>query len=84
MNISINEKIIEYQNSSEKRFQEKKNVKTITNYIFAIVLFFLSTIVAAFTFPLRFIYKKIIPINCNSQIIDLTDDNIDSVTRSAL
>ena len=77
----MNEKIIEYQNSSEKRFQEKKNVKTIINYIFAIILFFLSTIAAAFTFPLRFIYKKIIPTNSNSKIIDLTDDNIDLVIK---
>ena len=73
------EKIINYQNESEKKFKEEKNIKTITNYIFALILFFLSTIVAAFTFPLRFIYKTIIRRNFDSKIIHLSEENIDSV-----
>ena len=75
----MTEKIIKYQNNSERKFEEKKNIRTITNYIFAVILFFLSTIVAAFTFPLRFIYKKVIRINSDSKIIHLSEKNIDSV-----
>ncbi len=75
------EKIIKYQNDSEKNFETRKNTKTIINYIIALILFFLSTIIAAFTFPLRFIYKKIIRKNSDSKIIQLNEKNIDSVLK---
>lgn len=52
------DKIIKYQNDSEKNFEQKKNIKTIINYVIALILFILSTIISAFTFPLRFVYKK--------------------------
>ncbi|GAA0752873.1 thioredoxin family protein [Psychroflexus lacisalsi] len=75
----MTEKIIKYQNDSERRFNEEKNIKTIINYVFALILFFLSTIVAAFTFPFRFIYKKVIRSNVDSKIIHPNDKNIDAV-----
>mgnify|MGYP006421986789 CR=1 FL=1 len=77
--MTITEEIIKYQNNSEKEFEEEKNIRTIVNYICAIILFFLSTVVAAFTFPTRFIYKKLIRINSDSEIIHLTEKNIDSM-----
>lgn len=77
--MTVSEKIIQYQNNSEKEFEKEKNIKTIVNYIIAIILFFSSTIFAAFTFPLRFVYKKTIGKNSDSKIIHLTERNIDSV-----
>lgn len=76
------EKIIKYQNDSEKDFETAKNLKTIVNYIIALILFFLSTIIAAFTFPLRFAYKRMFLKNTNSKIIHLNDKNIDSVLKN--
>ena len=75
------DKIIKYQNDSEKNFEQKKNIKTIINYIVALILFFLSTIFSAYTFPLRFIYKKTIRRNSDSKIIQLNDRNIDLVLK---
>ena len=75
------DKIIKYQNDSEKNFEQKKNIKTIINYIIAFILFLLSTIISAFTFPLRFVYKKTIRRNSDSKIIHLNARNIDSVLK---
>ena len=75
------DKIIKFQNDSEKNFEKKKNIKTIINYIIAQVIFFLSTIISAYSFPFRFIFKKIILRNFDSKIIHLNDRNIDSVLK---
>ena len=76
------EKIIKYQNDSEKRFATKKSIKSIVNYIIAIMLFFSSTIIAAFTFPFRYLFKKIFSRNNNSTIIELNEKNIESVLKN--
>lgn len=73
------EKIIKYQNDSEKNFETEKNLKTIVNYIFAFILFFMSTIIAAFTFPFRYVFKKLFKRIEDSNIIQLNEKNIDSV-----
>lgn len=73
------EKIIKYQNESEKKFKTEKNLKTIINYSIAFILFFLSTIIAAFTFPFRYVFKKLSRSNDESDIIEMNDRNIDSV-----
>ncbi|MFL1896152.1 thioredoxin family protein [Aquimarina sp. 2-A2] len=76
------ETLIKYQNDSERNFQEKKNFLTIINYAFALIIFFFSTIVSAFTFPLRFLYKKIFLKKNESEIIHLNDKNITSVLKN--
>ncbi|WP_299526828.1 co-chaperone YbbN [uncultured Lutibacter sp.] len=73
------EKIIKYQNDSEKNFETEKNLKSIINYIIAFILFFVSTIIAAFTFPFRFVFKKIFKRIDNSTIIQLNEKNIESI-----
>ena len=73
------EKIIEYQIDSEKNFETEKNLKTIVNYGIAFILFFLSTIIAAFTFPFRYIFKKLFKRNDDSNIIELNDRNFDAI-----
>ncbi len=73
------EKIIKYQNASEREFETSKNIKTIINYIIAFILFILSTIIAGLTFPIRYIYKKIFKKNNISKIIQLNEKNFETV-----
>lgn len=75
------EKIIKYQNKSEREFETSKNFKSFINYVIAFILFIFSTIIAAFTFPFRYIYKKIIK-NNNSKIIQLNEKNLDTVLNN--
>ena len=75
------DKIIKYQNDSEKNFEKNKNIKTIINYILSLIIFFLSTIISAYSFPFRFIYKKLNRRNFDSKIIQLNYRNIDSVLK---
>jgi thioredoxin len=76
------EKIIKYQNDSEKNFETRKNLKTIINYIIAFILFFTSTIFAAFTFPFRYIFRKLFKRIEDSNIIELNEKNIDSLLNN--
>jgi len=73
------EKIIKYQNDSERNFETEKNLKTILNYSIAFILFIISTLIAAFTFPFRYIFKKIFKTNNGASIIHLNDKNIDTI-----
>jgi len=73
------EKIIKFQNDSERNFETEKNLKTILNYMIAFILFFISTMIAALTFPFRYIFKKIFKSNNDSSIIQLNEMNIDAI-----
>ncbi len=75
------ERIIKYQNESERNFEKTKSFKTIVNYFFAFILFMLSTLFASFTFPIRFLHKKLFNKNSDSKIIQLNEKNIDSVLK---
>jgi len=72
------EKIIKYQNESEREFGISKNFKTIVNYIIAFTLFMLSTIIAGLTFPIRYIYKKLFKKNNISKTLQLNDKNFET------
>jgi thioredoxin 1 len=72
------EKIIDYQNRSELNFERTKNLSTVSNYTVAFILFIASTLIAGLIFPIRYIYKKIVKNNNNSDILDLDDKNFDS------
>jgi len=76
------EKIIKYQNDSERNFETEKNLKTILNYSIAFILFIISTLIAAFTFPFRYIFKKIFKTNNGASIIHLNDKNIDTIVSN--
>ena len=73
------EKIIKYQNESERNFESIKNLSTILNYIIAVILFIFSTIIAALTFPIRYFYKKIVKNNNDSKIILLDEKNFEII-----
>jgi len=75
------ERIIKYQNESERNFEKTKSFKNTLNYIFAFILFILSTLFAGLTLPLRFVYKKLFRGNTESKIIHLNEKNIDSVLK---
>lgn len=76
------EKIIKYQNEAESNFETEKNFKTFVNYSIAFMLFMMSTIMAAFTFPFRYVFKKLFTSNKGSAIIELNEKNIDSILRN--
>lgn len=75
------EKIIAYQNQSEINFEKTKNISTIVNYIIAFVLFMASTIIAAFTLPVRFLYKKIVKSNKDSEVLKLDGKNFENLLK---
>ncbi|PCI00305.1 MAG: hypothetical protein COB81_09200 [Flavobacteriaceae bacterium] len=75
------EKIIAYQNQAELNFENKKNLSTIAHYILAFILFMASTIIAAFTLPLRYVYKKIVKSNKDSEILTLDGKNFDAILK---
>ena len=72
------EKIIKYQNDSEREFESSKNFKTFVNYTIAFTLFIFSTIIAGLTFPIRYIYKKVFTKNKKSKIILLNEKNFET------
>ena len=73
------EKIIQFQNNSEKNFEKEKTLKTSFNYLIAFILFIISTIVAAFSWPFRYIINKTTKKKDNSAIINLNEKNIDLI-----
>lgn len=75
------EKIIKYQNEAELRFETDKNFRSISNYIIAILLFFSSTIIAAFTFPFRYLFKKVFERKSTTSILHLTSENIEATLK---
>ncbi|MTI30486.1 thioredoxin family protein [Xanthovirga aplysinae] len=79
--MNIREGLIDFQNKAEKSFQEKKSLTSIINYIFAMVIFFSSTIFAAFTLPLRLIVKLFSEKDKGSSIQVMNSGNIDSILK---
>jgi len=75
------EKIIAYQNQSEINFEKTKNSSTIANYFVAFMLFMASTIIAAFTLPFRFLYKKIVKSNKNSEVLRFEGKNLETLLK---
>ncbi|MBL4746172.1 MAG: thioredoxin family protein [Flavobacteriaceae bacterium] len=75
------EKIIAYQNKAESNFEKRKNLSTIVHYVIAFILFMVSTIIAAFTLPIRFIYKKILGKKEASVLLTLEGNDIDSLLK---
>ena len=73
------EKIIKYQNQSERNFESVKNISTILNYIIAFILFMFSTIIAALSFPIRYLYKKLFKNNNGSKVIQFNEKNFDKI-----
>ena len=61
-------KIIDFQNSAEKEYDEKKNIITIIKFFLALVLFFSSTIFAGLTLPFRLIIKQFYKKDKNSKV----------------
>ena len=75
------EKIIKYQNESEKNFESIKNFRTIVNYIFAFILFLSSSVFAGLSFPLRYVYNKTFKRSFDSKILQLNEKNIEVILK---
>lgn len=80
--LSIFERIIAYQNKSEKRFEGDKSISTTFHYSIAFIIFITSTILAGITLPGRFIYKKMSKADVATQIVHLNENNIDKWMNS--
>tara|TARA_R110001583_G_scaffold123082_1_gene274436 strand:+ start:57839 stop:58336 length:498 start_codon:yes stop_codon:yes gene_type:complete len=76
------EKLIKYQNESERNFKSIKNLSTISNYIIAFILFILSSIIAGLTLPIRYSYKKIFKNTSNSKIIKLDEKTFEATLNN--
>lgn len=57
--MSLNDRLIDFQNESEAEFEKKKTFKTVINYILAFGLFMLSTLVAGFRMPFAKLSKAV-------------------------
>jgi len=75
------EKIIEFQNQAERNFEKTKNIGSVLNYFLAFILFMASTIFAAFTFPVRYIYKKMVKTKKDSELLMLKGKNIEALLK---
>ncbi len=53
------ERLISFQNKAERNFNKNKNIRTILNFILAILLFFASTMFAGLSLPVRLIIKRL-------------------------
>lgn len=73
------ENLIKYQNESEKKFKQEKNLKTILHYLLSLIIFFTSTLISAYTFPFRYLYKKVFKSKTESEIIHVNDKNLDAI-----
>jgi len=72
--MTLQEKLIQFQNNAEKNFQEKKSHQNIIKYFFALIVFFSSTLIAGLSFPFRYIFKKIK--SKKTEIIEIDSKNI--------
>jgi thioredoxin len=79
---SFRDKIIHFQNTSEQRFQARKNLPNFFKLSIAYLTFFLSTFLAAFRLPFLFL-KKFLPSSQapakDSTVIQINTQNIQQV-----
>ncbi|MDB2384898.1 thioredoxin family protein [Polaribacter sp.] len=78
---NFNERIINYQNNSERNYNEKKSIANIFHYIIAFIIFFSSTLISVFSFPFRFVYKNFNTNKKNSKILKANTENIDELIK---
>jgi thioredoxin len=75
------EKLIDFQNRSEENFVKKKTLVTTLNYILALIIFFSSTMISAFTFPFRYVYGKVVQKRSVSKVISLENNDLDGILK---
>ncbi|WP_109302685.1 co-chaperone YbbN [Aquimarina sp. AU474] len=82
--MNFKSKIIDFQNTAEKDFEKNKNIVTTFKFLLALLLFFGSTIFAAFTLPFRFVLKQFVQKDKNFKIHKGNNSNIDQLLKEEL
>ena len=75
------EQLIQFQNQAEKDFQHKKSATTLGRYLLAMIVFFSSTLLATFTWPVRILMKAFSKKKTDGQILKMTNNNIDVILK---
>ena len=79
--MNTREQLIQFQNQAEKDFEDKKNATTLGRYLLAMIVFFSSTLLATFTWPVRILLKTFSKKETDGQILKMTNDNIDAILK---
>lgn len=74
--MKLREKIINFQKLAEVEFNKNKNIRSLINYILALIVFFSSTILAAVTLPFRVFWNFFFK-SKNKKIITASNQNLD-------
>ena len=80
--MKLSDRLINFQNRAEAAYNKEKNVITVIKYACAYALFMMSTLFAALTLPIRFIFKKLFK---KKQVMALhigTNKNIDALLKN--
>ncbi len=72
--MKVREYLIKFQNNSEKDFGQKKSVRNIIKYLAALIIFFLSTLYAGLSFPIRSILKGLRS-KSDGTVVDINSSN---------
>jgi len=78
--MTFKELLIKFQNNAESDFHKQKSLKNVTNYILALIVFFSSTLIAGFSFPIRYILKK--AKSDKPKILDINSQNFEKVIKN--
>lgn len=79
--MKLRNQIINFQNSAEKEFNEKKNIITCIKFLLALLLFFGSTIFAGLTLPFRVLIKQFSKKSKKSKVYVGHNQNIDELLK---
>ncbi len=79
--MTLRKKLVQFQNQAEQNYVKKKSLKTILVYLVALIVFISSTLVASFSWPLRYALKKISP-NKRQEIINISSNNINKIVSA--
>lgn len=79
--MSIRERLIHYQNTSEENFKEKKSLKNAIHYLLAFFIFMSSTVIAGLTMPFRMISKSVSKPKTGDKLVVMSKDNKDPLLK---
>ena len=75
--MKFRERLIHFQNRSEKNFQHSRSLRSSANYGLAIILFIASTLFAGFSLPFRLLAKAFTKKNETRHISNIRTENLE-------
>ncbi len=79
--MKLQERLVQFQNQAERDFQGQKNLSTLGRYGLALLIFITSTLLAAFTLPLRVPIKMISGKSTPAGVVKLDSASIDAILK---